>query len=325
MASGRLVDVKRTVQGEHRSVDGQGASGLVWGRDRVAGGDGRTAPHRRRGRVRQRPAFHPADRGSGRAVGDRRARTGGRDADGASTADIEDADGISGAAFAFLWVSIDRSADADIAGATDASYTLADSDSDAGSAVKVRVTFTDEGGHEETLASAATEMVAPRLPPLTAEFRGVPDEHDWAEDEPAEDALDLDVSPTLVDATRKPRSEVVGSGFVRAGSEEYPAVEDAGGDSLPGARARVEALAAFLGTGPAVVPRPHDVETVPRGLRETAAVRAAVGELRGRPCGRGATRSTVRARDAGRTPLPRRGTQSCGSSRYSSPVSPACG
>ena len=89
----------------------------------------------------------------------------------ASTADIEDADGLSGAAFAFQWLS----GGADVAGATEASYTLADSDE--GSTVKVRVTFTDDAGNEETLTSAATEAVAPPLPPLTAEFRDLPAEH----------------------------------------------------------------------------------------------------------------------------------------------------
>ncbi|MCY4633654.1 MAG: SwmB domain-containing protein, partial [Acidobacteria bacterium] len=76
----------------------------------------------------------------------------------ASTADIEDADGLSGATFAFQWVSIDGGTEADIAGATNTSYTLADSD--AGKAVKVRVTFTDDGGTEETLTSAASATVA---------------------------------------------------------------------------------------------------------------------------------------------------------------------
>ncbi|MCY4634392.1 MAG: hypothetical protein OXG04_07800 [Acidobacteria bacterium] len=71
-------------------------------------------------------------------------------------------------------VSIDGGAEADIAGATDASYTLADSD--AGKAVKVRVTFTDDAGNSEELTSAPTERVEPRR--LTAEFEGMPAEHD---------------------------------------------------------------------------------------------------------------------------------------------------
>ena len=87
----------------------------------------------------------------------------------ASTGDIADADGLGGAAFAFQWLS-DGS---EIAGATEASYTLAESDK--GSAVRVRVRFTDDAGHDETLTSTATAAVAP--PPLTAEFHDVPAEH----------------------------------------------------------------------------------------------------------------------------------------------------
>ena len=90
----------------------------------------------------------------------------------ASTTDIEDADGLTGAVFAHQWLSDG----ADIAGATDASYTLADED--AGAAIRVRVTFTDDAGYEETLLSAATEPVAPPPPPLTAAFRDVPAEHE---------------------------------------------------------------------------------------------------------------------------------------------------
>ncbi len=88
----------------------------------------------------------------------------------ASTAGIEDADGLSGAAFAFQWLS----GEADVAGATDASYTLADSD--VGAAIRVRVTFTDDAGNEETVTSAPTGRVEAR--PLTAEFQGMPAEHD---------------------------------------------------------------------------------------------------------------------------------------------------
>ncbi len=90
----------------------------------------------------------------------------------ASTADIEDADGLTGAVFAHQWLSDG----ADIAGATDTRYTLTDADE--GAAIRVRVTFTDDAGYEETLLSAATEPVAPPLPPLTASFRDVPAEHE---------------------------------------------------------------------------------------------------------------------------------------------------
>ena len=102
----------------------------------------------------------------------------------------------------------------------------------------------------------------------------------WAEDDPVEDALDLDVSPALVDAMRKPRSQPEGSGFVRAGAAEYSAVEELEGDDSSRAPARVETLPAFLGAAsPTVAPRPHDAESLPGELRETATVRAAVEAL----------------------------------------------
>jgi len=92
----------------------------------------------------------------------------------ASTAAIADADGLTNAVFAYQWVANDGSADADIAGATASSYTLADAD--VGKRIKVRVAFTDDRGHAEALTSAPTEEVLPR--PLTAEFVGMPAEHD---------------------------------------------------------------------------------------------------------------------------------------------------
>ena len=102
----------------------------------------------------------------------------------------------------------------------------------------------------------------------------------WAEDEPAEDVLDLDASPALVDAMRKPRPQPEGSGFVRPGATEYSAVEELEGDGPSRARTRVEALPAFLGAGnPTVVPRSHDTGTLPGDQRETATVRAAVEAL----------------------------------------------
>ena len=61
---------------------------------------------------------------------------------------------MTNATFSYQWLS---SSDREIAGATSATYTLVDTDE--GSAVKVRVTFTDDAGHEETLTSAATATV----------------------------------------------------------------------------------------------------------------------------------------------------------------------
>ena len=75
----------------------------------------------------------------------------------ADTSGIADADGLSGATFSYQWVAADGTADTDIPNATVSTYTLGTSDD--GKTIKVRVTFTDDGGNEETLTSAATEAV----------------------------------------------------------------------------------------------------------------------------------------------------------------------
>ena len=71
----------------------------------------------------------------------------------ADTSDIADSDGLTNATFTYQWLADD----ADISGATGSTYTLADADSS--KAIKVRVSFTDDAGNEETLTSAATEVV----------------------------------------------------------------------------------------------------------------------------------------------------------------------
>ena len=76
----------------------------------------------------------------------------------ADTAGIEDGNGLEKVRLYFQWVANDGATDADIPGATDATYTL--TSSDVGKTIKVTVSFTDRGGFEETLTSAATGTVA---------------------------------------------------------------------------------------------------------------------------------------------------------------------
>ena len=78
----------------------------------------------------------------------------------ASTSDIEDADGLSGATFSYQWLS---SRDTEIQGATDAAYILVPGD--AGKTIKVKVSFTDDEGNAEMLTSAATDAVSPAPTP----------------------------------------------------------------------------------------------------------------------------------------------------------------
>ena len=82
------------------------------------------------------------------------------------TADISgiaDADGLSGETFTYQWVSSDGTTDTDIENATGSTYTLIAADQ--GKSVKVSVTFTDDGGNEETLTSTPTEPVLGDGPP----------------------------------------------------------------------------------------------------------------------------------------------------------------
>ena len=94
----------------------------------------------------------------------------------ADTSGISDADGLSGATFSYQWVRNDGSAVTDIAGATGATYTLVDADE--GIIIRVQVSFTDDGGGEETLSSAATAAVTAGPTPLTASIHDAPENHD---------------------------------------------------------------------------------------------------------------------------------------------------
>ena len=73
---------------------------------------------------------------------------------------VSDADGLTNVSYSYQWVRNDNGADIDIAGETDSTYTLVFADQ--GKTIKVRVSFTDDGGNEETLTSAATAEIAAR-------------------------------------------------------------------------------------------------------------------------------------------------------------------
>ena len=85
----------------------------------------------------------------------------------ANTSGIADADGLDNVAFTYQWLADDR----EIAGATASAYTLTSDEE--GKAVKVRVSFTDEAGNEESLTSAATAAVAVAARPNSA-ATGIP-------------------------------------------------------------------------------------------------------------------------------------------------------
>ena len=78
------------------------------------------------------------------------------------TSGISDAEGLTSVSYSYQWLA----GDSDISGATGSTYTLVDADE--GKTVKVRVSFADDGGNDETLTSAATEAVAGNKESLTS-------------------------------------------------------------------------------------------------------------------------------------------------------------
>ena len=76
----------------------------------------------------------------------------------ADTSGISDVDGLDNVSYSYQWLS---SRDTEISGATNDSYALVSADE--GKYIKVRVTFTDDVGYEESLTSAATGAVSPAV------------------------------------------------------------------------------------------------------------------------------------------------------------------
>ena len=73
------------------------------------------------------------------------------------TSEIADADGMETAVFRYQWFAASDFATVEFHGETSPTYTLAPAAE--GLAIKVKVSFTDDRGHSETLTSAATETV----------------------------------------------------------------------------------------------------------------------------------------------------------------------
>ena len=80
----------------------------------------------------------------------------------ADTLGIADDDGLDNVAYSYQWIRNDGTSGTDVTDATDSSHTLVDADE--GQTIKVRVSFTDDAGNEETLTSTATAEVAAGAP-----------------------------------------------------------------------------------------------------------------------------------------------------------------
>ena len=107
----------------------------------------------------------------------------------AETSGIADADGLSNVQYEYQWLADD----AEIAGATSLTYTLVSAEE--GKVIKVRVSFADDAGNEETLTSVATDGVAaagPSEPPAKPQGMSATATHDQAVltwDDPGDDSI----------------------------------------------------------------------------------------------------------------------------------------
>ena len=85
----------------------------------------------------------------------------------ANTSGVIDQDGLTSVQYEYQWLADDS----DIAGATNATYTLVAEDE--GKAIKVQVGFTDDAGNDESLTSEPTAVVAAAPPPPPDNVRAV--------------------------------------------------------------------------------------------------------------------------------------------------------
>ena len=84
--------------------------------------------------------------------------------------------GDAGHAFAYEWLRVDGETETVIADEAASTYELAAAD--VGKKIKVRVTFTDDDGHAETLTGAAWPSSGSVAAGLTASFENIPPRHD---------------------------------------------------------------------------------------------------------------------------------------------------
>ena len=114
------------------------------------------------------------------------------------TTGIEDVDGLEEVVFRYQWLADD----ADIAGATGATYTVVSGD--VGKAIRVRVSFADDGGNEETLTSAPTVVTAAGLQLQSATVDGVTLTLTYSEE--LDNGVTLGTTPFAVNVNGSPRS-----------------------------------------------------------------------------------------------------------------------
>ena len=104
----------------------------------------------------------------------------GRETLTASTSGIADTDGLANVSYSYQWIRNDGSADTVIQDTAGSSYTLVDADE--GKTIKVKVSFTDDAGNEETLTSAASASVAGSPEPITVILENNPASHNGTDE-----------------------------------------------------------------------------------------------------------------------------------------------
>ena len=114
------------------------------------------------------------------------------------TTAIVDVDGLEDVVFQYQWLADD----ADIASATGSTYTVVSGD--VGKAIRVRVSFTDDGDNEETLTSAPTVVTAAGLQLQSATVDGVTLTLTYSE--VLDNGVTLGTTPFAVNVNGSPRS-----------------------------------------------------------------------------------------------------------------------
>ena len=106
---------------------------------------------------------------------------------------MADDDGLTNVSYAYQWIANDGTSDSDIEDASSSSYTIASGD--VGKTIKVKVSFTDDEGNEETLTSAATPAVTAAVPGAPSGLAVSP--HDTGKLDLTWDAPDSDGGATI--------------------------------------------------------------------------------------------------------------------------------
>ena len=141
----------------------------------------------------------------------------------AGTSDIQDEDGLDNASYGYQWIVVDGATETEVAGATSSTYALVLEY--LGKAVKVRVSFTDDRGHEESLTSAATEAVT-------------------CDNQPTPTEVAVTAVPIVVTSTEDEYFVLYASHETDGSTSEYPVLVKLGEDGTTTLSENVEALAA---------------------------------------------------------------------------------